>query len=660
MNRRFFYSLTLTTALTGGLFAQAPPPPQNLKAKVIQMDMVSVVLHWDAGDPGRDATFSLYRAVDGAASFDMLASSLHFTEFRDVDVMPGHSYAYTVTAIRGDQESTPSDTADVAIPVRLLGSISGTVTDDSSGAPLRGVRIKFFPVNDVSVFHWFDRAVYTDSLGHYEATLDTGTYLVKAEALCFDFLRFPSYQTEWYDNSPTADGATPVIVSDGSSFTADFGLSHPVPPTFITVTGTVTDTLGHPLPRASVALMRTLQQMSALAVINGMSPGRGDEEMDIDGLGHTRGVMWKGFTDSLGMYHARVIAGKDYVALAAKRGYLPEYFDQKSDPTEADILHLSADTSGIDFSLAVNPDLQNSVSGHVVDSTGTGVPSRIVLFPVTREGRRWGARFAHTDSLGAYTLEHVRTGNYFVLAIPFSDYAPAFYKAGAFGVRHWKNADTVGVSGAVSGIDIGVVPVTSDGFAHISGRIHSADGTPVDGVSVFALESDNSVGGYTFTDASGSYALDGISSGTIEIIAARDGYNESRQSIEVSPGVVSLPGVNLTLAPSQLAGAGGGPPLPARFELRQNYPNPFNPTTSISFDVPVESHVTLTVYNLLGQQVSTLFSADVPAGTRNVVWHGDDENGAKVSSGLYFYKIKAESLDGTATFNQVRKMILLK
>ena len=98
--------------------------------------------------------------------------------------------------------------------------------------------------------------------------------------------------------------------------------------------------------------------------------------------------------------------------------------------------------------------------------------------------------------------------------------------------------------------------------------------------------------------------------------------------------------------------------LPASFQLDQNYPNPFNPSTSIWFDLPTRAKVTLTVFNLLGQEVSTLVDEDLPAGRHLSTWDGHSDNGAPVASGIYFYKLIADADDNK--FVETKKMMLLK
>jgi len=99
---------------------------------------------------------------------------------------------------------------------------------------------------------------------------------------------------------------------------------------------------------------------------------------------------------------------------------------------------------------------------------------------------------------------------------------------------------------------------------------------------------------------------------------------------------------------------GKNPTLPTQFGLGQNFPNPFNPTTTIKFEIPTRSHVSLNIYNVLGQKVKTLVNEDMAAKSYEKTWDGSSDAGSKVASGIYFYKIEAGS------FTQTKKMILMK
>ncbi|HEX9658434.1 MAG TPA: FlgD immunoglobulin-like domain containing protein [Bacteroidota bacterium] len=99
---------------------------------------------------------------------------------------------------------------------------------------------------------------------------------------------------------------------------------------------------------------------------------------------------------------------------------------------------------------------------------------------------------------------------------------------------------------------------------------------------------------------------------------------------------------------------------PLNFALAQNYPNPFNPATSIRFDVPEQSSVSIVIYDMLGREVTTLVNSEHPAGAYSIAWKGTDRNGSQVSSGTYYYRIEGRSSIGSTTFSDVKKMIMLR
>ncbi len=95
--------------------------------------------------------------------------------------------------------------------------------------------------------------------------------------------------------------------------------------------------------------------------------------------------------------------------------------------------------------------------------------------------------------------------------------------------------------------------------------------------------------------------------------------------------------------------------LPLKPVLFNNYPNPFNPTTKISFSIPNDSKVNLSVYNIKGQKVRTLIHDDIEKGKHEIVWNSKDNNGKRTSSGVYFYKLEVNGKT-----KGIKKMLLLK
>jgi Secretion system C-terminal sorting domain len=88
---------------------------------------------------------------------------------------------------------------------------------------------------------------------------------------------------------------------------------------------------------------------------------------------------------------------------------------------------------------------------------------------------------------------------------------------------------------------------------------------------------------------------------------------------------------------------------PLTYQLEQNYPNPFNPSTTFRYSIPTQSKVVMKVYDILGNEIATLMDEEKPVGTYELTW-----NAANLSSGIYFYQLKA------GNYVETKKMILLK
>jgi len=94
--------------------------------------------------------------------------------------------------------------------------------------------------------------------------------------------------------------------------------------------------------------------------------------------------------------------------------------------------------------------------------------------------------------------------------------------------------------------------------------------------------------------------------------------------------------------------------LPITYNLNNAYPNPFNPVTTLRYDLPEDANVNITIYDMMGRQISTLVSSQQTAGYKSVQWNATNDAGASVSAGLYLYTIQA------GEFRQTKKMVLLK
>ncbi len=94
--------------------------------------------------------------------------------------------------------------------------------------------------------------------------------------------------------------------------------------------------------------------------------------------------------------------------------------------------------------------------------------------------------------------------------------------------------------------------------------------------------------------------------------------------------------------------------FPQGFVLEQNFPNPFNPSTTLRYELPEDGLVNVTIYDMMGRQVSTLVSSHQTAGYKSIQWNATNDFGKPASAGVYLYQIQA------GEFVQTKKMVLLK
>ncbi|MCH7521741.1 MAG: T9SS type A sorting domain-containing protein, partial [Candidatus Marinimicrobia bacterium] len=162
-------------------------------------------------------------------------------------------------------------------------------------------------------------------------------------------------------------------------------------------------------------------------------------------------------------------------------------------------------------------------------------------------------------------------------------------------------------------------------------------------LSGFTVTSDTTIK-LAHQDLANDLAAAGMASltGTWTILA-RDGTDSTFAD---GPFTLTLDGSTLANDPDDR--------LPVQFALHQNYPNPFNPSTSLRFDLPVASDVTLIVYDLLGREVVRLVDRQLEPGYHRVIWNGKTATGRDVPSGLYI------ALMTTPVFTKSIKLVLLK
>ncbi len=131
------------------------------------------------------------------------------------------------------------------------------------------------------------------------------------------------------------------------------------------------------------------------------------------------------------------------------------------------------------------------------------------------------------------------------------------------------------------------------------------------------------------------FSLVNVGDITVENVIVADENDEAMQKVEIEIKYES-------------------PSVPLDYMLSQNFPNPFNPTTMVQFSVPKDQFVTISVFDMLGQEVTSLYSGNAKAGIYTLNWNGLDHSGKQVSSGSYIYRMTA------GDFVQSKKMMFIK
>jgi hypothetical protein len=663
MNRLFGIAIALVSILAMA-DAQAPT---DLRASSPASLQPTITLTWNA--PFGTIFFKIFRSSPDTTNFQWIAVS-PVRQFEDSLVVAGILYNYAVSAVSlvGSVlvESPRSNIASVRaykLPDGPKGVIRGIITDQSSGQPLPHIAVRFFKLPSPA-----NRGLQTTTFadGRFEALLDTGSYIIRAEEIATSLAQM-GHKSEWYINAAEPSGAKPVSVGLNDTVRVDFALEPAGMKPYAYVSGVVTDEDGVPLVGAVVAFVRPIQELVAGTALESQPPGTGPEAQVIPGLGYSRGVAWYGYTNSSGKYFAQVPTDREYVALATNGGYYPEFFNNAPDPTQATILTIHMDTTGVNFSLRKKTATDTgTMNGVVQDSSGNGVPSRIILFPRPKGNTTSGspAVFTYTDSTGMFSIQNITSATYSVLAVPFTSCVPSFASATGAGVLSWIDADTIEVTESTPYVTLSVQSIENAGLTSISGRIVDATSNPLAGVRILARAPNGTIAGYGVSDPSGSYVIHALGNGSVTLLVDRFEFSHVQLPVAIPVNTFAIQNVNFVLSPANPTDVTEQAGIPSSPLLMQNYPNPFNPMTSIGYSVGVvglpagqaggqssvvSSHVRLTVYDVLGREVAVLVDRQQSPGTYMVTW-----NAAGMASGVYVYRLTTN--DNT----QCRTMVLLK
>ena len=627
--------VALIVSFTGeNLFAQ-PSAPTNLTATQQKWDGFSFVkLQWKYSGMTMlrqdKIFFNIYRkdgAISDTGTFRLKYSRVMMDEWLemltgsafwfDKDVQSGETYSYFVKAVNFNGESPASDTVQLSIDsLRAKATITGTLTSAKDNSPIINGRVSLIPV-----FGWQIKTTRTDSSGNFAFHVVTGSYIVLATA--------PGYFGEYYDNAFNIFNATKINLAASDSMNINFSLKPKAVPQKYMLSGTVEDSLKNPV-RARIDVFSV--------IFNSFSYR-----------------YYRAVTDSAGNYSVPVRDGDTVIVFAhpMNKDYYSQFYNGKTNFLDADRIGISGDVSNIDFVLQHKIAYNNGISGEVMNTDSTGIPSVVVAIRLGLPLNQHKRYAVVSDSLGAYSFSNLFPGNYILLAVPQDGYKPTFFTYNGTQTLRWRNADSVVVTttSVVSGINFTVSALPDSGAATVDGVVSDNNGNPLAGAIVSAYDQNQQVYSFGITNQNGKYTITGLVPGSYSISSDLFGYSSSSAST-TSLDYNSTPSTteSFTMTPDNVTSVqNSNNNIITNFSLEQNYPNPFNPTTIISYSLPYTSKVVLKVYNLLGQEVASLINSQQTAGVHQVVF-----DGSNLASGVYFYRIQA------GNFSATKKLILMK
>lgn len=503
-------------------------------------------------------------------------------------------------------------------------TVSGKVTYENSD-PIRIGEIAFFSVDGNPQHSYY---AIPDAEGNYQISVPAGSYYVRSRA---SYREWPAwaYRYIYYNGADNLEDADIFEVSgDANSLNFIHRLL-----SVGSISGKVIDAATlQPIENAEISV-------ASMPLLDSMIIG----------------------TDADGNYSINVFEG-DYSVFAYKQGYKLTFYNQVYNLFEATPVNVSSENlneTGIDFALNAPDTGTNTISGNVTDED-SGLPlSDAEVYAIPLDGGDWiqssvnpgenstGKKIRKTDNNGVYTLKNVRNGSY-VLLFYKKNYISVFNG----GVSAWESAPLITLSGnATVNVNSTLKKMNSFGgeiSGTVSGTVMNSE-FALSGTLVSAFNADGNVIASEISSQNGEYIVPSLAEGEFTLKASRVGaqtieYPEKIQINYVSSFIKD--GINLLLTPTDVKDK---PVLPKEYKLIQNYSNPFNPLTKIAYELPTAGFVELKVFDVLGNEVATLVNGELNAGRHEVTF-----NAKNLSSGMYFYRIKA------GNFVKTMKMILMK
>lgn len=542
--------------------------------------------------------------------------------------------------VRVDAEQSP-DSIHFRLPLSInTASVGGMVTD-VQGRPLFNAAIRIRPAQnsteDVREEIWAH--THTDSNGIYRIDrLPAGDYYIHAG--CWQENAFGQ---QWWERADSLNAATAIHLSEGEK-RRDIDFELHLRPVYGSIAGKIVyEKSGEPVSRAYIEV----------------KPDYYDRTMGPASFCRFR--PYHTISDENGFFHVDWLYEGEYT-LSVHANDCFQFYKEGVVMEEAEKIRVTGgERTEIEMSLEPRMEGNSSISGRVNAQQEqfpweiaiiTAKPSNTILV--------WpqSAMFytAVTDKEGSYTLSPLPAGEYYVFC--FAPWTIGEYYDGVFDPSKATLVE-VGEDQSVTRIDFELDPIRWMGSnrdlqpeaaqAGVTGVVTDQQDHPVEGANVYILDESGQPVSFSRTDAAGNYLVQGLFPGTYVIQVSDPGYKskyngqsddfEEAEPVFIGSGIVNM---DFSLASTIPTGIKDDPgQQPKTIELLGNYPNPFNPETMISFRLPREQQIALSIYNIRGKAVRQLYSGHLNGGEHRMTWDGRNESGLMAGSGVYIYRLQS-------------------
>jgi hypothetical protein len=472
--------------------------------------------------------------------------------------------------------------------------------------------------------------------GEYSLTnLDKGTYFL--QIFGYNGKNNLEFYPEWFDNAINIEDATPIELGCNDSAKADFILAKVPVPNYYTVSGYVKDAATH------------------LAI----------EFAEVDFIGEDpvngQYITFAAYTNSNGYYDINLPDGFIYTASASagrnikdsinynQETYLPQYWDSKTDPAEADKFELTTNLSNINFNLTKLEVYDNTVKGYVKNEEGEPLQNVLMIAYIidgTEDvNNMYRGYLAMSDNNGYFEMKNLFPAEYVLLAVPAMNvtYAPGFYKENDFATLTWEDATkiTVGNDGTYGAYNIklqlfekifgegivkGIVRAET-GRVKTNEVFQGQDG--LQGVQVHVVDLLGNRIKSTETDKVGKYEFLGLAKGSYKVVLDKIGYKADEFNVIIDDENKLIDRA-VTLAPAGTTKVEDNTFLTNGISV---YPNPATDVFKVKFN----GNGNIANLKLFDAQGNVVYTNNI---STNIGENNYNINSDNLNNGTYFIRIE--------------------